>query len=337
MANRPSTSSRRRAARGSSSHAAEARKPKQKKEHGYIPRPRNAFIIFRSDFVKAAREAAKADPKLDQTLLSQDAGVAWNRLSMAAKAPFLRRAKEEKAEHAALYPNYRYSPGTLTTPRKARTTSSTRSSASYSPPPSSARTSASSQSPPPPVLRPPTPVSEPKPKNDLQRFDDSSMYDEPSPFGGVASPTIIDTLGFTHNAASEEVPFIPNPNPHVYDSSYAHPRPDTYAFGRPPSPSPPLSLALAQIDYEPWVQDFSPIAVEPLDMEWAFATEADAPPSWAFEDPAFVGQMHMNTTSAAAAGPGGGFGYELAMECAMPRQIPSAADIDRHLARLLAQ
>ncbi|KAF7318767.1 HMG box domain-containing protein [Mycena chlorophos] len=329
MANRPSTSSRRRAARGSSSHSAEARKPKQKKEHGYIPRPRNAFIIFRSDFVKAAREAAKADPKLDQTLLSQDAGVAWNSLSMAAKAPFLRRAKEEKAEHAALYPNYRYSPGTMTTPRKARITSSTRSSASYSPPPSSARTSASSQSPPPPVLRLPTPVSESKPKNDLQRFDDSSIYDEPSPFGNVASPTMIDTLGFTHDA--EEVPFISNPNPHVYDSSYAHSRPDTYAFGRPPSPSPPLSLN--QIDYEPWVQEFSPIAVEPLDMEWAFATEANAPPSWAFEDPAaaaaFVGQMNQMNAAARR----GGFGYEL--ECAM--QIPSAADIDRHLANLLAQ
>jgi hypothetical protein len=99
-----------------------SRKPRiRKREAGHIPRPRNAFIIFRSKFW----EEMQRDPIMmedgdarDHRVVSCKAGRAWNKLSPDEKAPFVALAVEERIRHAQKFPAYRYSPNKLPTARK---------------------------------------------------------------------------------------------------------------------------------------------------------------------------------------------------------------------------
>ncbi|KAJ7185326.1 hypothetical protein C8R46DRAFT_1060138 [Mycena filopes] len=72
----------------------------------HIPRPRNAFICFRSDFVKAQKTAAaNSKPKaLDQTAMSCGAGDAWRKMDEGEREPYVLMALAEKAAHALKYP-----------------------------------------------------------------------------------------------------------------------------------------------------------------------------------------------------------------------------------------
>lgn len=99
---------------------------------GYIPRPRNAFIIFRSHFASDYK-AREAHPH--QNLISRGAAEAWNKLSDEEKRPFKLQADEEKREHRRKYPNYTYMPGCRTTKRGASATAKrAHASKPYSPP-----------------------------------------------------------------------------------------------------------------------------------------------------------------------------------------------------------
>ncbi|KAJ7185316.1 hypothetical protein C8R46DRAFT_1060108 [Mycena filopes] len=82
----------------------------------HIPRPRNAFICFRSDYVKAQKNAAaNSKPKaLDQTAMSCGAGDAWRKMDEGEREPYVLMALAEKAAHALKYPDYRYAPGSAT-------------------------------------------------------------------------------------------------------------------------------------------------------------------------------------------------------------------------------
>ncbi|OJA11436.1 hypothetical protein AZE42_04585 [Rhizopogon vesiculosus] len=79
----------------------------RKKEEGHIPRPPNAFIVFRSclwsneDFRSL---------ESDHRNVSRIAGERWRNLSDDEKEPFVQMAREAKALHAKMYPNYKYSP-----------------------------------------------------------------------------------------------------------------------------------------------------------------------------------------------------------------------------------
>lgn len=79
----------------------------RRREPGHIPRPRNAFIIFRSFYIHGCTSAGEGQ----QNELSKQAGKLWNRLTEKEKAPFVERADTEKKQHQAMYPNYIYSPG----------------------------------------------------------------------------------------------------------------------------------------------------------------------------------------------------------------------------------
>ncbi|KAF9477812.1 hypothetical protein BDN70DRAFT_778179, partial [Pholiota conissans] len=70
----------------------------------HIPRPRNAFIIFRSDYINSHR----LDP--NQATVSKLAGAAWWKLSPEQKQPYIGMAEHEKAEHKRLHPDYHYKP-----------------------------------------------------------------------------------------------------------------------------------------------------------------------------------------------------------------------------------
>ncbi|KAK3111649.1 slightly ste11-like protein [Teratosphaeriaceae sp. CCFEE 6253] len=79
-----------------------------------VPRPQNCFFLYRSLpkhqalAAKLAREAHQ--PAGSQRYISQAAAVNWKQESAAVKREFKLRADKLKAEHATLYPDYRYRP-----------------------------------------------------------------------------------------------------------------------------------------------------------------------------------------------------------------------------------
>ncbi|KAF5337919.1 hypothetical protein D9758_013115 [Tetrapyrgos nigripes] len=75
---------------------AEALKPK---------RPRNAFIIFRSEACKGFKSVER-----DNRHISHMASHLWNNLCEERKAIYRRMASEEKARHREMYPDYRFTP-----------------------------------------------------------------------------------------------------------------------------------------------------------------------------------------------------------------------------------
>jgi hypothetical protein len=83
----------------------------RKKPADHIPRPRNAFIIFRSDFV--AQNRVPSSVERNHQNISKIAGAVWKAMPSEEKAIWYRRADEEKDEHARQYPGYQYNPAGL--------------------------------------------------------------------------------------------------------------------------------------------------------------------------------------------------------------------------------
>jgi hypothetical protein len=69
----------------------------------YIPRPRNAFIIFRADRSKKYQGRTASD-------ISQLVAAEWKLLPADVKARYERQADEEKRRHKVQYPHYRFQP-----------------------------------------------------------------------------------------------------------------------------------------------------------------------------------------------------------------------------------
>jgi hypothetical protein len=96
-----------------------APEPSAKKSHarkqpnGHIPRPRNAFILFRCDFVAQKRIPASVEP--DHRNISRIVGRIWKAMSEADRRPWIEEAKREREKHKKLYPQYRYSPSSTAT------------------------------------------------------------------------------------------------------------------------------------------------------------------------------------------------------------------------------
>ncbi|KAF8588435.1 hypothetical protein K439DRAFT_1613475 [Ramaria rubella] len=81
----------------------------RKRSPSHIPRPRNAFIIFRSEFCERQKMSEKGIES-DHRHISRIAAHVWNNLDEDKKAEYKQRADQEKAEHKAAYPSYRYAP-----------------------------------------------------------------------------------------------------------------------------------------------------------------------------------------------------------------------------------
>nr|GAT52357.1 predicted protein [Mycena chlorophos] len=78
--------------------------PRSPRDIGYIPRPRNAFIIFRASLQKIK---GKAGP---QALQSKAIAQVWRSMTDDERAPFREASEQERTAHAARYPLYRYKP-----------------------------------------------------------------------------------------------------------------------------------------------------------------------------------------------------------------------------------
>ncbi|KAG1874497.1 hypothetical protein DFJ58DRAFT_877284 [Suillus subalutaceus] len=75
------------------------------KEH--IPRPPNAFMLYRSHMLKSR---GNADPEKRQQNLSRIAGQLWRAMSKEDRAVWHKKAAEVQAAHYAKYPGYKFKP-----------------------------------------------------------------------------------------------------------------------------------------------------------------------------------------------------------------------------------
>lgn len=93
----------------------------------WVPRPRNAFIIFRCEYSrKHARDPGDPSDKSSRSdkTLSKRAGEEWRRLSAAEREHYKMLAEQEKAAHAVQNPDYRFKP--VRRPPPGTTASATR-------------------------------------------------------------------------------------------------------------------------------------------------------------------------------------------------------------------
>ncbi|KAF7290601.1 HMG box domain-containing protein [Mycena indigotica] len=84
----------------------------KKQATGHIPRPKNAFILFRSEYARKQQltSATSNVERENQNDLSRSVGKVWRAMTDAERAPWHVLADEEKKRHAAQYPGYKYAP-----------------------------------------------------------------------------------------------------------------------------------------------------------------------------------------------------------------------------------
>jgi len=83
---------------------------------GYIRRPPNAFLLFRSDLIE--QWDFLRDLVNDHRELSKFAGVVWRKMSDNQKKPWFEKAEEARHYHSKVYPGYRYSPTVTGRPKR---------------------------------------------------------------------------------------------------------------------------------------------------------------------------------------------------------------------------
>lgn len=92
----------------------------RKRSANHIPRPRNAFILFRSHAVSSGLIPAELGVNNHKNV-SKVIGEVWRNLEEEEKQVWDRMAEEEKRQHGVKYPGYKYSPKkTATTSFKSR-------------------------------------------------------------------------------------------------------------------------------------------------------------------------------------------------------------------------
>lgn len=74
------------------------------RREAHIPRPRNPFMIFRSEYL--AQEKITNDVERDHRHISRIVGHLWNNTSEEDKAPYRLMAEQEKLEHRRKYPGW---------------------------------------------------------------------------------------------------------------------------------------------------------------------------------------------------------------------------------------
>ncbi|KAH7920665.1 hypothetical protein BV22DRAFT_1132883 [Leucogyrophana mollusca] len=86
------------------------------RDPSWIPRPRNAFIIFRCEYSREHTQTAHDGDEDHEVVnptaktLSKRAAEAWKHLCAAEKDRYKVLADKEREEHAKLYPHYRFRP-----------------------------------------------------------------------------------------------------------------------------------------------------------------------------------------------------------------------------------
>src|SRR6266436_4400848 len=105
----------------------------KKRDAGHIPRPPNAFILFRSSFIKSESVPGNIEGNhstlskiigaihpshlflshvIMSSLTHRHIGIVWKSLAPAERQLWEKRAVQAQAEHRARYPDWRFRPGT---------------------------------------------------------------------------------------------------------------------------------------------------------------------------------------------------------------------------------
>ncbi|KAJ8515653.1 hypothetical protein ONZ45_g6951 [Pleurotus djamor] len=87
---------------------ASLRPHRKKKPANHIPRPPNAFILFRSYFIRSQHVSSIVEP--NHSTLSKIIGMTWKGLSDAEKEVWFRRAKKAGEDHKKKWPKYTFRP-----------------------------------------------------------------------------------------------------------------------------------------------------------------------------------------------------------------------------------
>jgi len=80
----------------------------RKKPAGHIPRPPNAFILFRSWFIKSQHVSTEVET--NHSTLSKIIGMTWKNLSEDDRQEWHIKAKQALAEHKRKFPQYTFRP-----------------------------------------------------------------------------------------------------------------------------------------------------------------------------------------------------------------------------------
>ncbi|KAH8082797.1 hypothetical protein BXZ70DRAFT_1080519 [Cristinia sonorae] len=80
----------------------------KKKPENHIPRPPNAFILFRSSFIKG--QVVSSDVETNHSTLSKIVGLTWAKLSHEERQKWHTMAKMAQEEHKRKYPEYAFRP-----------------------------------------------------------------------------------------------------------------------------------------------------------------------------------------------------------------------------------
>ncbi|KAJ7156437.1 hypothetical protein C8R43DRAFT_1183811 [Mycena crocata] len=82
--------------------------PGKRRSQGYIPRPPNAFMLFRADFVR--QKHVPGSIETNHGSLSKIIGNCWRALPLPEKHIWETKAKHAKNEHKLKYPDYKFRP-----------------------------------------------------------------------------------------------------------------------------------------------------------------------------------------------------------------------------------
>ncbi|KAF8183653.1 hypothetical protein BJ912DRAFT_544381 [Pholiota molesta] len=85
---------------------------------GHVSRPRNAFILFRCDFVRQKKIPRSVEK--DHRNISRIVGSIWRKMSAQEKEPWVKMADEEKANHMKVHPGYRFTRGNPSGTRRTK-------------------------------------------------------------------------------------------------------------------------------------------------------------------------------------------------------------------------
>ncbi|GLB33745.1 putative positive regulatior of mesenchymal stem cell differentiation [Lyophyllum shimeji] len=90
------------------SHDSTSTSSSQKSQRAHVPRPPNAFMLYRSDFLK--RGIIPSHVERRQQNLSRIAGQCWNLLPPEEKAQWQDKAAQVLIEHRKCNPDYKFTP-----------------------------------------------------------------------------------------------------------------------------------------------------------------------------------------------------------------------------------
>ncbi|KAI0827663.1 hypothetical protein BC628DRAFT_147817 [Trametes gibbosa] len=82
------------------------RRGRAKEDPDYIPRPLNAFLIFRQEFCQTYALNDATGKRVAQSIISKEAGISWKSMPYEMKKSWFLRANVAKQEHATLQQPY---------------------------------------------------------------------------------------------------------------------------------------------------------------------------------------------------------------------------------------